>query len=240
MGIILFSTPFSTRAVDFLEKFNVLIYKISSFEITDFNLINYIASKNKLIILSTGTATNKEIRAAIKIINKYHNKVIVLHCVSNYPTLENEAQIRKIINLRKQFKKNLIGLSDHTNDINSCLASIPLGSVIIEKHYKINDKIQSPDSKFSITPSQLRRLKELTSKIYNTLGNQDKTEKKINKKVLFFRRSIYALEDIFKGSVITALRPKIGIEANKYFDILGKKIKRNIKKNSPIFKRDLL
>ena len=133
---IIFSSPFSLRAVDFLEKFNVPIYKIASFEITDYKLINYVASKNKPIIISTGMASLKEVKNAIRIINKYHNKIIILHCVSGYPTKLKDTNLARIKLLKKKFKKYMIGISDHTDNLTSTIASIPLGIVAIEKHYK--------------------------------------------------------------------------------------------------------
>jgi len=241
LGVTLFSTPFSIRAVDLLEKFKVPIYKISSFEITDFKLVDYIASKKKPIILSTGNSSMQEIKSALKIINKHHNKVAILHCVSNYPTNEEDAQINRINLLKKIFRKNPIGLSDHTNDIYSSLASISLGSVIIEKHFKISNKIKSHDSKFSITPAQLNDLKIGSVRIQKSLGNQKLNKFPIHKNSLFFRRSLFASKKISKGEKITknnivSLRPKIGIGAENYFKILGKRTKNSISKNSPIFK----
>jgi len=243
IGTTIFSTPFSKRAVDYLEKLKNPIYKISSFEITDLNLIKYIASKRKPIILSTGNSTIDEIKKALKIINNYHNKVTILHCVSNYPTLEDDAQVNFITQLKKIFNKNPIGLSDHTDDINSSLAATALGAVVIEKHFKISNKIKSPDSKFSILPYQLQNLKSLSSQIHKTLGNQ-KIDKNQNLKSLFFRRSIFANRDLKKGEKIkenniSVLRPKIGIGAENFFKIIGKKLKRDIKKDSPIYTKDL-
>ena len=242
IGVVLFSTPFSIRAVDLLEKYNVPIYKISSFEITDYKLINYIASKKKPIIISTGNSSLLEIKSALKLINKFHNKVIILHCVSNYPTLEKEADISRITLLSETFPKNHIGLSDHTNDIFSALASIPLGATIIEKHFKTSSKINSHDAKFSITPDQLLNLKQASQRIFNSLGKKEYKEESVNKNTLFFRRSIYAKVDISKGSKITdnniiCLRPKIGIGSEHYFKILGKVVRKAIKKNSPILKK---
>lgn len=244
IGTPIFSTPFSIRAVNLLEKLKNPIYKISSFEITDYKLIKYIAAKKKPIIISTGNSEINEIKKAVKIINKYHNKLIILHCVSDYPTLEKNSQIIKINYLKKIFKKNLIGLSDHTNDIVSSLSATALGAVVIEKHYKINHKIKSPDSKFSITPDQLKKLKKLTYRIHETLGKKI-TEKKVRKETIFFRRSIFASRHLKKGIRIkekdlNVLRPKIGIGAEKIFKIIGKKLKRNIKRDAPIFHKDLL
>ena len=239
---IIFSSPFSIRAVDFLEKQNVPIYKIASFEITDHNLIKYIASKNKPIIISTGMASLNEIKDAIKIIEKYHKKIIILHCVSNYPTEIKDTNLININLLKKKFKKYPIGLSDHTNDIFSAVASIPLGVVAIEKHFNLDNKI-TPDSTFSIGPKMMKKLKKLSLEIFEST-NKNKNIKILNKNIKF-RRSLYAKVDIKKNEKITyknitALRPKIGICASKYSKILGKKSKKNIGANEPIFQNQLL
>ena len=114
----------------------------------DFSLISSIARTGKYIILSTGASDLKDIKKVLNFINRYHNKVIILHCVSSYPTNLEQANIAFIKDLQKNFKKNLIGLSDHTNSIFSSLSSIPLGCVMIEKHFKINNEIKSEDSSF--------------------------------------------------------------------------------------------
>ncbi len=146
--INLFSTPFSIKSLNFLKKFNPPLYKISSFEITDLRLIKEIAKLNKPIILSTGLATIDEIKMALKVINKFHNKVIIMYCVSGYPTPDDEMNLNTIKVFKENFTKNLIGLSDHTNSIESCLSSIPLGIVAIEKHFKLNDKLISQTQNF--------------------------------------------------------------------------------------------
>ena len=238
---ILFSSPFSIRGVDFLESFNVLIYKIASFEITDHKLIDYIASKKKPIIISTGMASIEEINRAIKIINKYHNKIIIMHCVSNYPTKLEDTELLKINRLKKKFKKNLIGLSDHTNDIYSSIASIPLGVVAIEKHFKI-DKIKTLDSNFSILPEQLKALKENSTMIHKSLRIQKKRNKYIN---INLRRSIFAIQNINKNEKLTkknidTFRPNIGIPSENYFNVIGKKTKNRIKKFDAIYFKDLI
>ena len=110
--------------------------------------------------MSTGMATPNEIKNAIKEINKYHKKIIILHCVSSYPTELKDTNLIKIEKLKKLHKNYLVGLSDHTNDIFSSIASIPLGVVAIEKHFKINEKIKTEDSTFSITPQKLKILKK--------------------------------------------------------------------------------
>ena len=243
-GIEIFSTPFSIRAVDFLEKLHVKLYKIASLENTDLNLVDKIAKTRKPIIVSTGASSFVEIKNCLKIINKYHNKVIILHCVSEYPTPKNEANLSRIIWLKKKFKKNLIGLSDHTNTIDTALASIPLGTVAIEKHFKDSNKNKSVDAKFSITPDELLELKRKSLIYFNSTKLNQPIINKM-KETTITKRSIYSKEKIMKNEKITinnivSLRPKIGINANNFFKIIGKKAKRDIKINKPIFFRDLI
>ena len=180
---ILFSSPFSERAVDFLENFNVPLFKVASFEITDLKLINYIASKKKPIIISTGMAKIIEIKKAIKEINKYHKKIIILHCVSGYPTDLKDVNLEKILKLKNEFKEYLIGLSDHTNDIYSSIAANLFKPVLIEKHFKLNDKDKTTDSAFSITPKKLRKLKDILEKL-NHKNKEKKNLVEKNSKIL--------------------------------------------------------
>lgn len=238
---ILFSSPFSIRGVDFLEKFNVPLYKIASFEITDLKLIDYIASKKKPIIISTGMASLNEIKKAIKIIERHHKKISILHCVSKYPTQNKETNLLRINFLKKVFKKYTIGISDHTNDIFSSIAAIPLGVSVIEKHFKIDNK-KTADSSFSITPKQLKKLKMISLDIFESLNNSKKDKLKYEN--IYLRRSIYTKQDIKKNQKITfkniiSLRPSIGISSDKIFDIIGKKAKKNIKCDLPLYLKDL-
>jgi len=238
---IIFSSPFSIRAVDLLEKLKCPIYKVASFEITDHKLIEYIASKKKPIILSTGMATINEISKAIKIIKKFHSKVIILHCVSSYPTKLIDVNLEKINLLKRKFPKNLIGLSDHTNDIYSSIVAAYIGVCVIEKHYKLSNFSDTADSTFSITPEKLLNLKEVSSKIFHAKNQSNKTIENISKNL---RRSIFAKKDIKKNEKLSeknieTLRPNIGICASKYFKVLGKKINKNVYKGNPIFKKDI-
>ena len=244
LRIVLFSTPFSQRAVDLLEKFKTPIYKIASFEITDLNLIDYVARTKKPIIISTGMANEKEIIEAINIIKRYHSKIIILHCVSGYPTPENDTNMITIKKLQTRFNNHIIGISDHTNDINSSLCATALGASLIEKHFKISSKIKTLDSKFSITPKQLYQLKKQSLKIFNSIGKPNIGAEKIEKNSIKLRRSIFAVKNIKKSeklskSNIATYRPKIGIDAKYYFNILGKKVKKNILKFSPIYSKNI-
>ncbi len=241
LKIDLFSTPFSERGVDFLLKYNVRLFKISSFEINDFKLIKKIAMTKKPIILSTGMASLGEINQCIKIIKKFHKKIILLHCVSGYPTLAKEANLNRILSLKKYFKNINLGLSDHTNDITTSLSSIPLGAKIIEKHFIISKKLKSLDKQFSITPDQLKKLSAYSKAIFSSLGDGKFKVQKSEKNSIKFRRSIYSIKDIKKGDKlsknnISTFRPTVGISASNYFKVLGKKVRKNIKAKSPIFK----
>ena len=230
IGATLFSTPFSIKAVEFLEKQKVKLYKISSLENTDLKLVDTIAKTKKPIILSTGASNFKEIKQALKTINKYHNKVIILHCVSAYPTLPENANLSRVMMLKKKFKKNLIGLSDHTNSIDTSLASIPFGVVAIEKHFKDTKQNKSLDSKFSIIPNELSLLKRKSIIYYKATQTQHNEMNQSDISSMRNKRSLFALKDIKKDEKITkhniiSLRPKIGIGSEFYFKIIGKKSK---------------
>tara|TARA_B110000003_G_scaffold225016_1_gene225671 strand:+ start:16687 stop:17718 length:1032 start_codon:yes stop_codon:yes gene_type:complete len=235
-NIEIFSTPFSLRAVDFLEKQNVKLYKIASCEITDLSLVDRIGQTKKPVIMSTGLASLNEIQRAYKVIKKYHNNIIILHCVSAYPTPIEEANIERIDFLKKSFKNNLIGLSDHTDNILSSLTASAKRIVVIEKHFKLKNII-SVDSEFSINESELSQLRSDTEKIFLSL--KSKRNKNSDKENILMRRSIYAQNTIKKGEIISSkniitLRPKLGICSSKYFNILGKKAKKDIPAWSPI------
>lgn len=238
---IIFSSPFSIRAVDLLESLDCKIYKIASFEITDAKLIHYIASKKKPVIISTGMASLKEINNAIDIIEKYHCKIIILHCVSSYPTKLENINLQRIKILKKKFPKYLIGLSDHTDDIYSSIAATQLDIAVIEKHFKLSNFDKTADSSFSLTPKKLMALKEITFKISKSKKMKSKNVESIS---FNLRRSIFAKNNIKKNQKLTkdnieTLRPSIGISASKYFDIIGRKIRKNMKKGDPIFYKDL-
>ena len=249
LNIILFSTPFSVRAVQFLEKFNVRLYKISSFEITDLLLIDAIAKTKKPIILSTGMASLKEIDRAVNCIKKYHSKITILHCVSGYPTKEEDINLSRLVFMRQKYKEFNIGLSDHTDDINSSIASCCLGATFIEKHYILNKNDKSLDQKFSIDPKQLKKLSIFAKEIYKSLLNKKKLNNLPNSKgesySKLFRRSIFLTKNLNKGDKITlnnvsTFRPSIGIKSENIFKVIGKRVNKNKKKNEPLRYADLL
>ena len=240
LKITLFSSPFSVEAVRFLKKnFNPPMYKIASAEITDLKLVKEIAKTKKPVVISTGMASFYEIDNALKVIKNYHKKILLLHCVSGYPTPDHEANISFIHKLKARYTKIPIGLSDHTNNIYSSLAAVPLKIVAIEKHFIQSSKTKSLDSKFSIDPIKLRKLKQSCKKIYYSLGEATK-DIKSEKATKKFRRSIFITKFIKKNQKINSknintFRPKIGICASEYFNVIGKHAKKNLSPNKALY-----
>lgn len=238
-NINLFSTPFSERAVNFLDKFNVPLYKIASLEITDLNLIRCIAKKNKPIILSTGASKFLDIKKAIDTIQKFHNKIIILHCVSGYPTPTNEINLSRIALLRDKFKTSFVGISDHTSSYETCLNSVFYRVCLIEKHFSLKKK--SLDGDFSLGPKDFLTLSKKILKNYKMIGEKKFKINNSEKESLKLRRSIYVTKEIKKNEKFTklnikCLRPHIGLNSNLYEKVIGKKSKYNIKADTPLMK----
>ncbi len=238
-NIILFSTPFSERSVFFLEKFKVPIYKIASLEITDLNLIECVAKKNKPIILSTGVSNYKEIKMAINVIKKFHNKIILLHCVSGYPTPIDEINLSRIKLLKDKFKIDFVGISDHTSSYETCLGSIFYGACLIEKHFSLQKK--TLDGEFSLGPKDFLTLSKKIRDFHKMKGKEKFQINNSEKETLKLRRSIFVIKDIkknekFSKNNIKCLRPSIGLNSNLYNSIIGKKSNYDIRTNTPLKK----
>ena len=229
---ILFSSPFSIKAVDFLESFNVKIYKIASFEITDFPLIKRIAKTNKPIILSTGMASQKEIYEAINLIKRSgSSEFALLKCTSSYPADPKNINLKTIIDMRKKFKCE-VGLSDHTLGIGVAVASIPFQTTIIEKHFTLNRSNGGVDSKFSIEPNEMVKLIYEVNSAWEAIGKIKYGYSESEKQSLNHRKSIYITKDMKKGEIIkedniSFLRPcpENGIPPYEVDKIIGKNIK---------------
>ncbi|KGG12096.1 MULTISPECIES: pseudaminic acid synthase [Prochlorococcus] len=222
IGITIFSTPFDEEAADLLENLDVPAYKIASFELTDLQLIEYVAKKGKPMLISTGMASLEEISEAIDTAFLAGCKDILLfHCISSYPTPTSEANIKTIDFLREKFNVE-IGLSDHTRSNTSALAAISLGAVAIEKHFIISREDKGPDSDFSIEPKELKELVLKTKSCWEALGTKELKRSPLEIKNKIFRRSLYFVKDIKAGEVITKdhvrrIRPGYGL-APKYLD----------------------
>ena len=238
--IIFFSTPFDIKSIEFLEKINVKLYKVSSFDISNFQLINRVLQTKKPIIFSTGMGTLKEIDLAVKFFKKNKkNDIAILHCTSCYPPKNNEVNLNNIIGFKKRFK-TVVGYSDHTNDNYAAFASVTLGAKIIEKHITLNKKYPGPDHPFSIEPKEMKDLIYGIRKIEETLGSNERNlSGREFKNRLMIRRSIVAKNNISKGSVIKEndikyARPGTGISITQSKKIINKIAKKNIKSETLI------
>jgi len=237
-----FASAFDKSSVDFLENINCKAYKIASPEITDINLIDYIASKNKPIILSTGMSEEKDIDLAVKCIKKYHSKIGILKCTSKYPASYKDLNLSSIEKIKNKYKC-AVGFSDHTLDNLAANISVVYGSTIVEKHFKLDKDMTSIDSHFSVPISDYQMIKRSLNNVNQCIGNENQGFK-ITKEQKNSRRSIYISKDIKKNSKITinnikSIRPGFGLHPKFLKKILGKPVKRNIKYGSPLHLKDI-
>ncbi len=238
-GLIFFSTPYDKTAVEFLEDMKIPIYKIASFELVDIPLIEYIASKGKPIIMSTGMATLEEIKEAVNTIKmQKNNKLILLKCTSAYPAPFEEMNLKTISHLAEAFDVPT-GLSDHTLGISTPIAAVSLGACIIEKHFTLSRSIPTPDSSFSLEPGEFKIMVKSIREAEKALGKVQyclTQEEKVSKK---HRRSLFAVNDIEKDDFFTeknvrSIRPGYGLHPKYIKKILGKNATKYIKKGIPL------
>lgn len=236
-GLIYFSSPFDKTAVDFLEKLNVPAYKIASFEITDIPLIEYVASKQKPIIISTGIAKKEDIELAVKACHKYDNyDIILLKCTSSYPAPINEANLIMISDLAKRYK-TLSGLSDHTIGPLAPTVATALGARVIEKHFILNHDIGGPDASFSMDENEFKKMVDQIRTTENSLGKVDYSLTEKQKKGKDFSRSLYIVKDVKKGETLTnenvkSIRPGFGMHPKYYNEVLGKEFISDFEKGT--------
>ena len=242
-GKIFFSTPFSRKAVDRLEKFGVPLYKIGSGECNNYPLVEYIASKRKPIILSTGMNSIKTIKPAVEILKKYKIKYALLHCTNIYPTPNKLVRLDCIDELRKNFDDALIGLSDHSDSIYGCLAAIGKGATIIEKHFVDTKRVKGPDISASMDVNELKQLLKGSKIIFESMGGNKNPVKEEKKTIAFAFASVTAVKDIKKNDIFTEknifpLRPYNGeYKVKDYKSLLRKKAAQNIKAGTQIKKK---
>ncbi len=227
MDITLFSSPFDSTAVDLLEDLNAPAYKIASFEAVDLPLIKYVAGTGKPMIISTGMADAEEIREAIDAARSGGCKELaILHCVSGYPAPPSDYNLCTISDMIRRF--NLVtGLSDHTLDCTTAIASVALGAAIIEKHFTLNRNGGGPDDSFSLEPDELGNLCRGVRTAWDATGHVDYGRKSSEQANVQFRRSLYFVKDLKAGDVITAdavrsIRPGFGLEPKHLYAILGR------------------
>ncbi len=233
LGIDIFSTPFDKSAVDFLEQFNPSAYKIASFEITDYELVRYTASKQKPIIISTGIATKKEIEDVINICHEVGNKeIILLKCTSAYPAPLESANLNTIPDMAKTFGVK-VGFSDHTLGITAPIAAVALGACVIEKHFILDRSIGGADADFSLDIGEFKAMIQAIRDTEKLLGTPTYNLNEENIKGRQFSRSLYVSRDIKKGEVISqenikSVRPGHGLHPKYLQEILGKKAKADL------------
>lgn len=239
LGITVFSTPFDKTAVAYLEEQNVPAYKVASFEILDLPLIQTIAATGKPMIMSTGMAERKEIEDAVKVARTGGCKeLVVLHCVSAYPATPEESNLKTILDLAARLNC-IVGLSDHTLGIVTSIAGVALGASVIEKHVTLQRSDGGPDSAFSLEPNELKSLCKETSIAWSAIGKVNYKRSRSEEEMYVFRRSLYAVEDIPKGAILTnknirAIRPGYGLPPKYFPDILGKKAVSPILRGTPL------
>ncbi|WP_396146315.1 pseudaminic acid synthase [Flavobacterium sp.] len=234
-GLVCFSSPFDKTAVDFLEKLNVPAYKIASFEITDIPLIEYVASKGKPVIISTGIAEIEDIELALDACKRMGNSdIALLKCTSSYPAPIEEANMIMIADLAKRF--NVIsGLSDHTMGSTVPIVATVLGAKIIEKHFILDRKIGGPDADFSMDEIEFTAMVKAVREAEKAVGVVDYNLTPKQKKGKDFSRSLYVSNDVKIGEVFTednirSVRPGFGLHPKYYSELLGTKAKKDFKK----------
>jgi pseudaminic acid synthase len=226
-GLICFSSPFDKTSVDFLETLNVPAYKIASFEITDIPLIEYVASKGKPVIISTGIATLEDIELALDACRRMGNdQIALLKCTSSYPAPVEEANMAMIRDFQERFGV-IAGLSDHTMGSTVPVVATCFGAKIIEKHFILDRSIGGPDASFSMNEAEFAYMVKAVREAEKAIGVVDYvlTEKQL--KGRDFCRSLYVVEDIKAGEVFTeknvrSIRPGFGLHPSMYRSILGK------------------
>ena len=239
-GLICFSSPFDNTSVDFLESMNVGAYKIASFEINDIPFIEYIASKGKPIIMSTGIARLGDIQDAVDACRRMgNNKIALLKCTSAYPSPLEDINLNTIPNIEKTFN-TIVGLSDHTMGYNVAVGAVAIGAKIVEKHFTLNRADGGADSKFSMEPEEFKNMVYGIREIEKALGTvtYDLTYKQ--KKSREHSRSLLVSKDIIKAGEILSeknirsVRPGFGLETKYINDILGKKVRMDVKMGTPV------
>lgn len=239
LDITIFSSPFDHSAIDLLEDLNAPAYKIASFEAIDLPLIKYAASTGKPMIISTGMADAEEIHEAVDAARSGGCKELaLLHCVSGYPAPSEDYNLHTITDMMKRFGL-VTGLSDHTLDNTTAIASVALGASIIEKHFTLDRNGGGPDDSFSLEPQDLRNLCWGAKTAWQALGQVDYGRKSSEQANVKFRRSLYFVKDLVPGDVITAndirsVRPGYGL-APKHLDaVIGRKVTRSIQAATPV------
>lgn len=239
LGIVAFSTPFDDTAVDFLESLDAPCYKIASFENTDLPLIRCVAATGKPLIISTGMASIAELDDTVRAAREAGCKdLILLKCTSTYPATADNTNILTIPHMRELFDCE-VGLSDHTMGVGVSVASVVLGASVIEKHFTLNRSDGGVDSTFSMEPAEMAQLVVETERAWQALGQVSYGPTEAEKKSIQFRRSLYIVQDLQAGAVLTrenmrAIRPGLGLPTKYMEQLLGKKVNQDVKRGTAL------
>lgn len=239
LGIIAFSTPFDTTAVDFLEDLGVPCYKVASFENTDLPLIRRVAATGKPVIISTGMATVSELDETVRAAREAGCRdLVLLKCTSTYPATPEHTNLLTIPHLRELFGCE-VGLSDHTMGVGASVASVALGATMIEKHFTLNRADGGVDSTFSMEPAEMAQLVVETGRAWQALGEVRYGCLEAEKNSIQFRRSLYIVQDLKAGEVLTAenvraIRPGHGLPPRYLDQVLGMRVKQDVRRGTAL------
>ncbi len=239
LGLLFFSSPFDQTAIDLLESLSVPVYKIASPEITDVHLIRAVAATGKPVILSTGIATLSDIESAIEVCHMEGNdQIILLKCVSAYPTPMEQVNLKALRILRETFNV-VVGLSDHTLGSTVAIAAVALGACMIEKHFILDRAQGGPDAAFSMEPNEFKSMVTAVRDVESALGHVAWSVEGASKTARDFSRSLFVCQDLVVGDVLTkdnvrSIRPGYGLHPKYLEHILGSQVRFDIAKGSPL------
>lgn len=239
VGIDFFSTPFDKSSVDFLESIGMEFYKIASFELTDIPLLEYVASKGKPMIVSTGMGSLEEIEEAVAAIRgQGNNQFALLKCSSAYPSVSENMNLKTIAAMKDLFQVP-VGLSDHSMGSVGAVTAVALGASIVEKHFCLSRKIENPDASFSMEPEEFKAMVLDIRSAEKALGNVHYGPTAEDRHNVEYRRSIFVVKDMKKGEAFTKdniriIRPGNGIQPKYYKEVLGQRANTDIKKGTPL------
>jgi len=245
LGLIPFSSPFDSSAVEFLEKLNCPIYKIASLESGDLELIKEVGRTGKPTIISTGATQLDEIEETVSAFLSTGNEdLTLLVCTSSYPAEPNEAHLNRISTLKNAFSVN-VGISDHTLGIGVSIAAIALGATVIEKHITLKRSDGGHDSAFSMEPSEFEQLVLEGNNAKLSLGNLEWKIMDSESESRRLRRSLYVVSDVLMGEELSpinirAIRPGAGLKPKYFNEVIGRKFNKNLKAGTPLSLEDLV
>ena len=238
VGLDFFSTPFDHTAVDFLEEIGMQFYKIASFELVDIPLIQYVASKGKPIIMSTGMGSLGEIEEAVNVIKEKNCPLALLKCSSAYPAIPDSMNLKTIPNMKEVFQVP-VGLSDHSMGGVAAITAVALGANMIEKHFCLSREIENPDSSFSMEPEEFKNMVRDIRDAERAMGKVCYTVTESEMQNRSFRKSIFVSKDIKKGEKLTkenirVVRPGYGLKPKYYEQVLGMTALQDLEAGTPL------